>query len=216
MNYTELQDRLKFVLDFNDTQTDGAFTAARIKQALNMAYEREVNKANEEGSQRYFKGTVEFVWPSAQLTYQLTPPLSKRGLIRITDVTESDPGRRIVFSENGLNGDVFWKDRNTMQWGTQGPGANRTLRAEYFAKPWPMDADDDEPDLIPEQFHELLVWSAAVFLRTVADESPPMRWVSERDEFRIDFWKYLSRGRPMSDVPTVSNTYPDSEVGFSY
>jgi len=216
MNFTELQNRLKFVLDFNDTQTDGAFTATRVKQALNLAYEREVFKAEAEGSRRYFKTTTSFTWPAGQLTYALTAPLSQATIIRMSDVTSTDPGYNLVFSEQGFSGDLHWKDRKTIQWGTTGPGSAKTIRVEYYPRPTELVEDEDELEMIPVQFHELLVWSAAVFLRTVADERPPQHWVNERDEFRIDFWKFLSQGRPISDTPTITNSHPDSDAGFVY
>jgi hypothetical protein len=218
MNFTELQDRLKFILNFNDTQTDQDFTNARIKQALNFSYESEINRAQAEGSRRYFRAVREIEWVADELTYTLAYPLDQRGLIRITDITNTDPGYALVFDENGFHGDVFWKDRNTIQWGTQGPNAGKTLRVEFYTRPIAMVEDNDEPELIPPQFRELLLWSAACWLRDIADDDmgTPQSWQRRLDEWRIDFWKYLSRGRPTDDVPAVTNTYPDDGVGLVY
>lgn len=69
-----------------------------------------------------------------------------------------------------------------------------------------MSSDSDTPELIPAEYHELIVWSAACDLKSIGDEAAPAEWMQTRNEFRIDLWKYVSRGRPLDDVPQV---YPE-------
>lgn len=214
MNFVELQDRLNFVLNSDDSQTHQDFSAVRKKQALNYAGRTETNKAQVEGSRLWFKTTIDISWPASQTTLQLSSTISQRGIIRITDITNTNPGYELVFSENGFSGDVFWLNRTTLQWGTSGPSEAKTLRVEYFPIWSDLAQDDDEPELIPEQHQDLLIWSAAIFLFEVAEQEAPIAWHNIRHELRIDFWKYLSRGRPMSDVPTVRHRM--DEVGFTY
>ena len=203
MNFDELQDRVGFVLNFNDGQADQDFTAARIKQAINYAYNREIQKAMLEGSRRFFRATQDVTWAASSVTLTLPAGVAKKALIRIADVTSDAIGAQLLFSENGLTGDVFFKDRSTLQWGTSGPSSAKTLRFVYYETPLDMIDDDDEPDIMPEAFHELLVWSAAIWLRTVGDESAPTEWRRELMELQIDFYKHVSLGRPQDDEPTV-------------
>ena len=216
MNFTELQNRLAFVLNFNDTQTDSEYTTARLKQSLNYAYEREVIKAEEEGSKVWFKSTMKVTWPKSQLLLTPPEPLKQSNLIKIEDITNTNPGVRLSLSADGLAGDIHWADRNTLQWSTVGPSSARSLRFHYYARATEMSEDEDIPELIPPQFHEMIVWSAAIFLRDIADESAPGAWQRRLQDWQIDFYKYLSRGRPTSDVVTVDNTYSDGDAGFIY
>lgn len=203
MDFGTLRNRLAFVLNFNDGQTDQDFSSDRLKQALNHAYMREVEKAKQEGSRRFFLAQQEISWAAGAVTLVLPVGVKRKQLIRVMDVTNDAIGGQLMFSESGLTGDVFWKDRETLQWGTQGPGAAKTLRVFYYAVPVDLVNDADEPELVPDQFHELLVWSAACWLRTIADEGAPNSWRAQLEELRYDFWKYISRGRPVDDEQTI-------------
>ena len=203
MDFKILQNQLAFALNFNDGQTDQDFTTARLKQALNLAYAREVYKAQQEGSKRYWKDYRDISWPASQVTLVLPASVARKNVIRIMDVTSSQLGNVLLFSENGLHGDVFWLNKTTLQWGVSGPGEAKTLRVFYIAAPVDMVDDSDEPTLVPDAFHELIVWSAACWCRTIADEEAPNAWLRAREDLQLDFWKYVSRGRPHDDEPTI-------------
>jgi len=203
MDFKTLQDEVSELLNFNSSQTDQDFTTTQIKKAINRAYAREYRKARQEGLRQWFSSVTEITWLSGAVTLSLPGSVKRNQISRIIDVTNSDPGYPLVFDDSGFLGDVHWKDRNTLQWGTEGPGENRTLRVEYMAEPGEMSADEDEPDLIAPDHHELIFYSAAIDLRTRADEVAPQSWAMERQELRMDFYKDVSRGRPHNTVTVI-------------
>jgi hypothetical protein len=214
MDFTTLQDRVKFVVDNNDNQTSQAFSATRVKQAINWAYRQEVNQAQLEGGRRWFITTKEKTWLADETTFELPDGLEDKRLISVENVTDTDPGDPLIFDESGTSGEVFWKNRLTLQWGTSGPSSDVTMRFRYYAVPDELDQDDDVPSLLPEMFHELLIWSAAILLLEIADQAAPGTWMANRREMRMDMWKWMSTGRPMSDVPRISNIESDSDDGL--
>lgn len=215
-DFKYLQDEVKDLLNFNSAQTNQDFTAAQIKKSINRAYGREVHSAWLEGLKKYFHAVYDATWTSGSTTYEVPEFIQQQSILQVFDVTSSDPGHRLVFSDNGYAGDVFWKSRNILQWGTSGPSENKTLRFEFFAEPVDMSEDDDEPDLIFPTYREILVWAAGIDLRRRADEGSPGEWLQAHHDLRVDYWKTLSRGKPFSDVPAFKNSYPDAEVGFVY
>jgi len=216
MNFLELQSEVKFILNWNEQQTDQDFTTLRIKKALNRAYKQETIKAEEEGGQRFFKATLDLPWPGGSVTMILPPELNEEALIGISDITTASIGTPLVFSDDGISGDIFWKDHQTIQWGTNGPPSDKTLRFTYYASVEELVNDGDVPMLIPAKFHELIAWSAALFLQQISDQEMTEAWVFERNELRIDFWKWLSRGRGTDDVPTIKNIKTNIDGGLIY
>lgn len=197
MQFVELLSLTKFILNFNDGQADQDFSDIRLKQLLNLVYLDEVNKAKQEGLKRHFRAFKEETWAASAVTYTLPPTIAQAELISVVDVTDNSIGYPISFSEEGSIG-LFWKDHNTLQWGLTGPSSARTLRFYYYAQPAELVAEDDVPELIPDAFHQLLAWAAAVYARTIADEAAPNMWSHKLEELRFDYWKYISRGRPIS------------------
>jgi len=210
MDFKTLQDEVSELLNFNSSQTDQDFTTTQIKKAINRAYAREYRKARQEGLRQWFSSVTEITWLSGAVTLSLPGSVKRNQISRIIDVTNSDPGYPLVFDDSGFLGDVHWKDRNTLQWGTEGPGENRTLRIEYMAEPEEMSADEDEPELIAPDHHELIFYSAAIDLRTRADEVAPQSWAMERQELRMDFYKDVSRGRPHNTVTVIRGGNEDA------
>ena len=209
MDFLELQDETKELLNFNASQTDQDFTLAQVKNAINRAYRREYVRARQEGSRKYFISTTNVSWASGTATLELPSRLQGAQIIRVCDVTSSDPGSELSFSNFGSAGDLFWLNRNTLQWGTSGPGSTRTLRFEYFPRTTKMVEDDDEPDLVPAEHRELIFWAAAIDLRNRADEMAPQAWLMERESLRMDLWKDISKNRPHTDTMGITTTYPD-------
>tara|TARA_R110002020_G_scaffold230081_1_gene440853 strand:+ start:303 stop:950 length:648 start_codon:yes stop_codon:yes gene_type:complete len=210
MNFKELQDEVSELINFNSLQTDQDFTTAQIKNAVNRAYAREYRKARQEGIRRYFSTTTDVVWESGSVTLELPERIRGSQICRVSDVTSTDPGTMVVFDDRGFLGDVFWKDRVTLQWGQTGPNETKTLRFEIMPEPSKMLTDDEVPDLVSPDHHELIFYSAAIDLKTRADEMAPPSWMSEREELRMDYYKDVSRGRPHSDVTSIRSAYPDS------
>jgi hypothetical protein len=210
MDFLELQNETKELLNFNASQTDQDFTLVQVKNAINRAYRREYVRARQEGTRRYFITTTNVIWPASSATFELPTRLQGAQIIRVSDITGSDPGTEITFSDYGSSGDVVWLNRNTLQWGSTGPSADKTLRFEYFAKADKMVQDDEVPTLIPYEHHELIFYSAAIDLRNRADEMAPQAWLFERENLRMDFWKDISKNRPHTDVIGISSTYPNT------
>ena len=72
-----------------------------------------------------------------------------------------------------------------------------------------MVQDEDVPDLIPSEHHDLVFWAAAIDLRNRADEMAPQSWLMERENLRMDFWKDISKNRPHTDTLGITTTHPD-------
>ena len=209
MDFQELQDETKELLNFNASQTDQDFTLKQIKNAINRAYRREYVRARQEGSRRYFISTTDATWVASSKTLELPERLYGAQIIRICDVTDNDPGSELIFSDYGNVGDLFWLNRNALQWGSNGPSSDKTLRFEYFPRISKMIQDDDVPDLVPSEHHDIIFWSAAIDLRNRADEMAPQAWMFERESLRMDLWKEVSKNRPHTDTIGITTTYPD-------
>ena len=208
MDFLELQTETKELLNFNSSQTDQDFTLAQVKNAINRAYRREYVRARQEGTRRFFITTTDVAWPESQATLELPNNLQGAQIVRVSDVTSSTPGAELVFSDYGHVGDLYWLNRNTLQWGTGGPSSAKTIQFEYFPGITKLVQDDDEPDLIPSEHREIVFWSAAIDLRNRADEMAPQAWLFERENLRMDFWKEISKNRPHTDTIGVASTHP--------
>jgi len=209
MDFLEIQTETKELLNFNSSQTDQDFTLVQVKSAINRAYRREYVRARQEGSRRYFISTTDVTWPSSTATLGLPSRLQGAQIVRVCDITDSNPGSELVFSDYGNVGDLFWLNRNTLQWGTTGPGSSKTLRFEYFPSITKLVQDEDLPDLIPSEHHDIIFWSAAIDLRNRADEMAPQSWLFERENLRMDLWKDISKNRPHTDTMGITVTHPD-------
>lgn len=203
MNFKELQDDVNSLLNFNPTQTDQDFTTALVKDQINRAYERELNKAKQQGTLSHFIKTQTFTWAASSTTFELSGSLKGLELVRLDDITDTNPGYTLLFDDGRFNGDVFWKENDILQWGTSGPSEAKTIQITYMGKPETLLDDEDIPTLIPEQFHELLVWSTAIQLRRRADESSPPEWQAELRDLRLDYHKYVMTAKPHSNTITI-------------
>lgn len=197
MNRGELRTYLSTVLNFNSSSTDADFSTTQLNQAIQLAYNRCVVDAQQHGTRKFFLKTVQFTWPSGQLQYQLTNTASNTSTISIRDVTDAEGGP-------GYPVDLWWKEHNVLQWATtDGPSENRTIELHFLASAEDLLSDGTVPLLVPLQFHELIIWEAAIWLREVADETAPGAWVGNRTTWQQRYWKHVSSGRPMEDAPTV-------------
>jgi hypothetical protein len=215
-NFGDIQTEVKDLLNFT-AATDQDFTDEQVRQAIRICYKREVNRAKQQGGRNWFKKFFEFTWESDETTRTLPEQLKGKDLISFLDVTNVDPGYEIQFDDQGFGADVFWKDNETLQWGTNGPGSDRTIRVTYYADAEELQADNEEPTLIPDANRQLLVWASAIYLRLKADELAPAEWRREYNEHQLDYWKVLSRGRPsIGNEPTITEIRPDTERWFVY
>lgn len=215
MTLAEMRNELAFILNVDEAQANQDFTTARLNRALNYADNTETEKAKQNGYTLWFKRVQPFTWPIS--TPQATPPavIHRTNTAAVYNVTNSDPGYRFIITEGpDLGGDAFWFDNKTLQWqgvNAVGPSTNLSLRFFYLGNAVQMVTDEDESALIPPQFHWLLVWSAACWLKQVADERIPETWQKTLLDWQQDFWKFLSKARPMDSVQTIRQDPTDYE-----
>jgi len=170
---------------------DQDFTETQVKKAINSRYALECLHGQQQGRRTWFHRVQSFTWAASSTTLVLPPSVSQAGIMTFEDITDRDPGYPLPSL-------VFWLDSRTLQWGDTSPGSARTIRATYFARPVDMVSGSDEPELIPPEYHMLLVWSAAIYLRQKADEGAPPAWLEQLNEERLNYWKAISRPRPSS------------------
>jgi hypothetical protein len=212
MNRGELRSLLQLILNFNPGQNDQDFTPAQLNDALSRSYKHETGRARQQGGRDYFLAATTFTWPASQAELTLPANVKRRSLLRFEDISSgTEPGSLLLFSRDGSAGDLRWATRNSLRWGTSGPATEKTIRCIFFEEPLTLASDDDEPELIPDTWHELLAWSAAIELRRMADESAPEQWLLHQQELRHGLWKDASRGRPHDNIPTIEGT---SSTGF--
>src|SRR5690606_20470680 len=130
-----------------------------------------------------------------------------KSIIAVFDLSQGEPGSSfVVLNREQDGGDAWWLNYNTLHWRhITGPDFERTLKFEYEAVAETLSADEDEPLYIPTQFHDLIVISAEHWLRTKADEEAPRSLQQELAEWRTEFWKFLSKGRPYTN-PNIIGT----------
>lgn len=220
MNRGEMRAAVAFRVSFDDDEADQDFTSKRINIALQETYQDEVRQAKLEGRASWFRKTSFLEWPASQVQLVLPSTLSRRGLLAIWDATNGDTGSRLSIADTSSDGSgIWWYDNQTLQYGESGPSSALTLRiefeaeAEFLGDPNTTAGDANEPQLIPPDYHMMLVWGAACFLKDVGDEQAPQRWVLRHREMQKDYWKLLSKGRPFTDTPIVGGS---SSYGLSF
>jgi hypothetical protein len=213
MNRKQLREELAFLLNFTEGQADQDFAKARLNKLIDRAYNLEVERSKTGAVKAYFQGaTADFTWAASAQTLAVPSSLQAPSIIDVYDITSGEPGVPLVFGDDAFSGgDLFWKDRETWQWtGVGGPGSALTLRGIYEQCAEDLRDDEAEPELIPAQFHYLIVWTAAALGRGGADDSIPSDWKEERREMRLDFYKHVSKARPKSRVNTIKMNSSDT------
>lgn len=195
MTLSEMRDLLKFTIGFNDSQSDGPISDERSNQLLNAAAIREWIDCWQNGSKKHMLAYGEFTWSEGEDTFELPESLRDKMLYRFYDVT-SGTGK-------GTRLQIPWETSNTLRWGSQGPSGDRTIRAFYVARPEKMVDDEDTVTVIPSDFHELFVWSAACHFKRVADGSVPNDFREELQEWRMRLYKAMA-ARPLGDIATIA------------
>jgi hypothetical protein len=204
MNRKQLREELSFLLNVTEKGTAQDFVTKRLDKSLDRAYNQVVERAKLHGNSEYFRGvSAEFTWTAGAQTLTVPTTVTPYALEDIYDVTNGEPGYPLQFGHDAAGGQLFWRDNETFQWGTRGgPGAAMTLRAVYQKIAENL-TEDAEPELVPPQFHWLIVWQAAVLLRLAGDEKAPAAWNQQLANLELDFYKHMSRGRPLSMTNTI-------------
>lgn len=210
-NLAWLRRILSGIVNFNSGQTDQNFNTENdefyhLDDALTEAYALEINEAKVM-SVEPFKKTAQLTWESGDSTFVLPDYLNGSDLIEIHDVTDNAVGTLLVVGNRQAGHTVYWKTENTLQWGVDGPGEDKTLEMTYVGSGTTFKKPLQEPDLIPYRFRHLLPWSAAVVISSKAEQKPPQFWLTKLDEWRTSWYSAITRGRPMhQNVPRVHNT----------
>lgn len=218
MQLSDLVKSLAYVVSFNSSNVDQAFkgTAAepnlRLKEALNAAYREEVSLGKMHGSKEAFYLTYEFTWEAD--AENLTIPTSLQGvqIVTILDNTNEDLGPPISKFDPTVGGiGLYTVDHETWGWYPT-PSSDMTLYAIYLAQANDLSDDTDVPYLIYNDMHDMLVWSAACYLYDIKDLKVPASWMKRRDDWRLQYWKALSLGKPMIfPGVTIRNYSPDQK-----
>lgn len=205
MNLDELDDMLAFVLNANDQQTASEFSEARRLMALNSAYKREWNEIQLHVSRNVKLANHEFTWAASAPTRTVPAELQGKTIYAYYDVTSTT----VVPPKLALS----YRDATTLEWMPSGPGAAVTIRADYVASPSKLVSPSDVPSLILDQYHELLVWSAAVWLVEILDrETAPKKWHDMAKDLQEQAIKGMSN-RPQGDVTVIGQAYNDNDDG---
>lgn len=212
MKRSEIRGEVAFLVNFTEGVADQDTTTARLNKMIQQAYNQEVERAKLASHRRFWQMNQDVTWLADSATYSLPTSLRGKTLIDILDTTEGEPGISLLFGESSNSvGDVSWKDKDTLQWSsTSGPSSDRTIRFTYEAAAETLLDDESTPALVPPQFHYLIAWTAAILFRMIADEQVPRDWRVEQNEMRLDFYKHVGRGRPLSSTPTVGGKGGDA------
>ncbi len=203
MNLGDLTDLVSWLVNFNSDDTDQAFagpatdTNKHIHRAINLALVREVDLAMQHTKRGPFKKrSANFTWTASATTLSIPTELVGKSIVAIFDITDGEPG--VLLSLNDTEAQRGLYQRDNLTWGMQpAPTSALTLVATYIGYPNELVNDGDIPELIPENNHELIAWSAADWLLTIADQdASPQRFAMRLEEERARFWKTLSMGSP--------------------
>lgn len=200
MNRGELRSDLAFMLNFTESTADQDFVQARLNKLIQQAYNQELERAKLHGLTRYFQvASGDVTWAASEQRLDVPDAINGKAILDIVDVTDGEPGFRFDVEQN-----AFWYDHNTLQWRVDGgPGSAMTLRFYYTATAEPLETDEAVPQYIPPQFHYLIIWTAAILGREIADEMAPEAWYQTREDLRLDFYKHTTLGKPLSSTPTL-------------
>lgn len=183
--------------DFAGTASDPYFG---IDGAINEAYREAVNQAATDADPEAFIRTDTFTWGSAEVTKSLPDHLKGKAIYVIEDITFANPGQQLWITdrERAETGGLFKLTKDTFQWGTAGPGSDKTLRVHFLSEASEMKDPLDEPELVPARHRDLLVLGAAIIMREDRDDQAPDAWLSRYERLKLTWWAELSRGYPQN------------------
>lgn len=164
-----------------------------ISEAERIEYEELFPSINPD----WLRRAQDFTWPADSATFSLPDEINDANLEGIENLAEDGQGLIVPVGRAGMHEEIFWKDNETLQWGTSGPTSAQSLRLFYFAQPVGLADDEDQPSWLPVRHRHLLIWSAAIVARFAADSKAPAAWEKLRNEIRLQVRHQLSMGRPV-------------------
>lgn len=198
MNRREIRDYAGFILGFNDAQTEGDFTAARLNNAINWAYEQRWNETKQQVARKSLVEYTDETWPSGDTSFELPAYLRGKALYKFVQVS----------SDVEMELSVSFKTRNVLQWDASGPTGDITLRCYYIASAEKLETDDQVPALIPPAHHQIISWDAAILLKTIADQEVPSSWSEMQSNLSMSLVKDMD-SRPLADYARISPLLSD-------
>lgn len=184
-----------------------------IDDAINESYTDELAEAIDNTDEDLFRESETITWPISQRTLEL-PEWTDNVLriVRIDDETNEVPGSMLWILSRAayFEPTISWLDRRTLQWGTSGPEETKTLRLHYIPMANEMSLPTDTPRYIHYGFRRLLVWGAAVIVRTSVHENAPGSWIQRRDELRERYHQMLwKRNLRDTERPATVSSGPE-------
>jgi len=226
MNRGELRTQLTWILNANTSQTDPGFfgpstdTNRNFHWALDAAYREEVVRAKQQGLMGAFRRRHAVTWTSGAETMAIPAQVKLKSIDHLSDETDFSPGTPVSFYDDayGTVSGIYNRDKDTWGW-YPAPSSDRSLVVHYLEVAEPLTSDADIPSLFPVEHHDLIAWSAAIWMRTVADEKgPPALWIAKQQDLRMVLWKDLSRGQvirhPTSSIRGTSAQF-DASSGIA-
>ena len=211
-NYEWLLAKLKWLVYFNDGQANQAFAGPstdadkHFRDAINEAYREEIEEAQLNTMRAAWHRTHDLIWPNAQVTLELPDILVDKGVVEVRDITEGVDGPLLDIGDHMERHEIWRKDSNILQWGTEGPGQETTMRFTYLAEAEELNQKPQRPKLVPARFIWLIVFSAGILMREVGEDKAPTAWYNKREALRENFHKSISRGWPMkTNGPRIRN-----------
>lgn len=201
------------IVTFNARQTDQAFAGATandqygiIDSAINEAAREERTYIFNNSGTEPLRRVQSLTWSADDATLTLPNIYDPNDVIAITDITNDAVGQPIFVMSKAQNALTFWKDYNTLQWGSSGPGRDMTIEVAFIAQAPELTETTQEFSFIPYAHRDLINWSAAVILSLEADQTPTRSWVDRRDDLREQLELALSKGKPLTtNVPRIQN-----------
>ena len=218
MNLAELREEVAYVVSAKigdpDQDYDGGTTYPwkRIDRAINQSIRTEYREVINDCGPDPFWNTQPATWLSGSRLFSLPGDMRRGDLLALFDVSSSVRGTPIMVGERLTGATVYWHDRKTLAWGTTGPGSERTLALEHTARPDPLELAAQEPLLFHQEHHDVFVWGAAVFLKSVTDESVPKIWRDSHAACREQLIKFMSTYSPRALAYNgIDNYYEGAE-----
>lgn len=220
-NLGQIRNGLSYLVNFNTGQTDqdfigpAAYANQRLDDAINEAYIEECALGKSNGSRDWFRRTHPMTWTANAATMPIPFAVKDKDIEVIRDDTSTTPGPVVTFWSSVTEGSGLYRsDMDNWGWYPT-PGSAKTLTIYYIAEPVELTQNGDIPDLIPPAHRRLLIWSAGIILKTIADEDAPARWLMRQENLRFLFHKTLSMGHPhQSPSPRIRHQYADITRSF--
>lgn len=198
------------VLSIDPTNIDSAFSGTAdnewewVDSCILEALDIEMAELSISGDPSRLMDSQVVSWPVGQQKLTLPAPLDQADIIRVEDETHTTPGIGVAIYDRSTScvPEVFWFDKNTLQWSAAGPGETKSLRFVFIAETSDLIGPSMEPIWIPRKFRWVLVWGAAILARDRQGESHPPVWDRNHIQWRERMQISFSKGRPRDTNPS--------------